>query len=163
MLMSQEDTMNPEITAAIISALVALVVAGLGWLQQRRFLKAELKREWERRKTEFALQCKQFEEDFQRDREQVRTTFMAEQLALEWLNTKEYELRTFKEISRRLGGFEPDELRRILVRAGAIRFYRRVDQEEMWGLLSRPAIRKLLGNPRYAETSGIEPVGEAET
>jgi hypothetical protein len=158
--------MKAEILTAIISALVALIVAGLGWLQQRSHLKAELTRERERRQEEFALQRKQFEEDFKRDRGQMRTTFMAEQLALEWLNTEEYELRTFKEISKRLGGFEPDELRRILIRAGAIRFYRKVNQEEMWeemwGLLSRPAVRSLLGDPRYAIASGLEPIGEAE-
>lgn len=41
-------------------------------------------------------------------------------------------------LKERLGGFEDDELRKILVRAGAVRFYRNEDpNDEWWRLLSR--------------------------
>lgn len=48
-----------------------------------------------------------------------------------------WEQRSFEEIKKKIGGFEDDnELRRLLVRAGAIRFLRK-DGTEFWGLLSR--------------------------
>lgn len=40
-------------------------------------------------------------------------------------------------MKKHLGGFEDDELRKILVRAGAIRVYRKEDNAEMWTLLER--------------------------
>jgi hypothetical protein len=45
-------------------------------------------------------------------------------------------MRTFEEIEKRIGGFEANELRQILVRAGAVRFRSR-DGTELWGLLER--------------------------
>ena len=41
---------------------------------------------------------------------------------------------SFLEIEKRLGGFEDNELRKILIRAGAVRFE---GDNELWGLLSR--------------------------
>ncbi len=81
-------------------------------------------------------QEKRLRRDFELDRERVRTEFMAEQVAKELLESEQWEKRTFEVIKKRLGGFEDDELRKILVRAGAVRFEGRGD-EELWGLLSR--------------------------
>lgn len=39
-------------------------------------------------------------------------------------------------IKKRLGGFDDEELRRIMVRAGAVRF-EGSDGKELWGLISR--------------------------
>ena len=52
------------------------------------------------------------------------------------LEDDRFRTRTFKTISHHLGGFEPDELRKLLVQAGAIRFE---DSEgiELWGLQER--------------------------
>jgi hypothetical protein len=48
-----------------------------------------------------------------------------------------WKQRSFEAIKRKIGGCEDDELRRLLVRSGAIRFYHRRDNnEELWGLLS---------------------------
>ena len=46
------------------------------------------------------------------------------------------ESEDLEEIEKRLGGFQNDELRKILVRAGAARFSSG-DDTELWGLISR--------------------------
>lgn len=53
-----------------------------------------------------------------------------------YLNHKGYTDRSFEILKKRVGGFEEDELRKILVRAGAVR-YIRDDGSEWWRLLSR--------------------------
>lgn len=69
-------------------------------------------------------------------REEFRTEFMAETTARHFLSHKSYTDRSFETLSRNLGGFSDDELRKILVRAGAIRVFRD-DGSEWWRLLSR--------------------------
>ena len=71
---------------------------------------------------------------------ELRTEFMAEQVAKTLLENEKWKKRSFAEIQKRLGGFEDNDLRRILVRAGAVRFLVKDEDEkekEMWGLLSR--------------------------
>jgi hypothetical protein len=68
--------------------------------------------------------------------EAVKTEHMAEKTAQHFLSHKGYTDRSFNLLRERLGGFEDDELRRILVRAGAIR-YTRSNGDEYWRLLSR--------------------------
>ncbi len=69
-------------------------------------------------------------------RAELRTEFMAEQAARILLTKERWEKRTFAEIQKRLGGFTDDDLRKILVRAGAVRFIAD-DGSELWGLISR--------------------------
>lgn len=69
-------------------------------------------------------------------KEQFKTDFMAEDTARHFLSHKSYTDRSFETLSKHLGGFSEDELRKILVRAGAIRIYRE-DDTEWWRLLSR--------------------------
>lgn len=69
-------------------------------------------------------------------REELKTEFMAERSAMHYLEHAGHTDRSFKELKKHIGGFEEDELRRILVRAGAIRIYKD-DGTEMWRLLSR--------------------------
>lgn len=61
---------------------------------------------------------------------------MAEQTALHFLSHEGYTDRTFDVLKRHLGGFDDDELRKILVRAGAVRVSREGDNKEYWRLLS---------------------------
>lgn len=61
---------------------------------------------------------------------------MAETTARHFLSHRAYTDRSFDTLRNHLGGFEDDELRKILVRAGAIRVYRE-DGSEWWRLLSR--------------------------
>jgi len=87
-----------------------------------------------------------------------RALFAAEQVAHTLLMHPEWESRTFRIIKARLGGFDDEALRQILVRAGAIRFIGRDGQTgeptERWGLLDRN--RKLL-TPVDDEPETAEP------
>ena len=67
---------------------------------------------------------------------EMRTEFMAEQAAHSLLEAEKWDKRSFSAIKKRLGGFADDELRKILVRAGAVRF-EASDGDELWGLISR--------------------------
>ncbi|GMU68246.1 MAG: hypothetical protein AMXMBFR37_05790 [Steroidobacteraceae bacterium] len=67
---------------------------------------------------------------------ELRTEFMAEQAAKALMEREDWKMRSFDEIKRRLGGFSDDELRKLLVRAGAVRF-EGTDGKELWGLISR--------------------------
>lgn len=65
-----------------------------------------------------------------------RTEFKAEETARHFLEHAGYTDRSFETLKMHLGGFEDDELRKILVRAGAIRTIRK-DGTEWWRLLDR--------------------------
>lgn len=66
---------------------------------------------------------------------ELRLQFRTEALLRKLLQHRKWELRSFDAIKHHVGGFEENELRQSLVRAGAVRFYR--DGIEMWGLLER--------------------------
>lgn len=53
----------------------------------------------------------------------------AERVARALLSDPTWRLRSFKVIRHHLGGFEENELRKILVRCGAIRFMSKSGQE----------------------------------
>jgi hypothetical protein len=61
---------------------------------------------------------------------------LAESVARELLSDTEWRLRSFDVIRHHLGGFEDDELRKVLVRCGAIRFKSKSGYE-LWGLIGR--------------------------
>jgi len=84
----------------------------------------------------YLLQRKKFSDDLKLTREELKTEFMAETTVRHFLNHKSYTDRSFETLKIYLGGFEDDELRKILVRAGAIRTFRD-DGSEWWRLLSR--------------------------
>lgn len=69
-------------------------------------------------------------------RTELRTEFMAEQAVKSLLESPKWGKRSFVELKKRLGGFNDDDLRKVLVRAGAVRFISS-DDEELWGLISR--------------------------
>jgi hypothetical protein len=66
---------------------------------------------------------------------------MAEEAVKQLLRHDRWPQRSFNEIKRRLGGFSDSELRRLLVRAGAVRFGPIEGDEEgdkeYWGLRER--------------------------
>jgi hypothetical protein len=106
--------MIPEVTSGLF-ALGGVLVGGLlsWWLQKGRAA------------SDLAIAL-----------EAVKTEHMAEKTAQHYLSHKGYRDRSFILLSKRLGGFEDNELRKILVRAGAVR-YMRADGTEWWRLLSR--------------------------
>jgi hypothetical protein len=70
-------------------------------------------------------------------RQELRLEFMAEEALRSLLDHPDWRFRTFRTISKRVRGFPDDELRQLLIRAGALCFERTTDGEEMWGLRSR--------------------------
>ena len=75
-------------------------------------------------------------QQLERLRSEHKTEFAAEDTARHFLGHRGYTDRSCEVLRKHLGGFEDDELRRILVRAGAVRTYRD-DGSEWWRLLSR--------------------------
>lgn len=84
----------------------------------------------------YILQAQRFKQELKLKQEEFKTEFMAEDTAKHFLNHKSFTDRSFETLQKNLGGFEDNELRKILVRAGAIRTYRE-DGSEWWRLLSR--------------------------
>lgn len=65
---------------------------------------------------------------------------MAEEAIRHLLQDERWKLRNFELIKRRVGGFDEEALRQLLVRAGALRFEGE-GGEELWGLRERNADR----------------------
>jgi len=84
----------------------------------------------------YALNRQQFRNQLRLLQEQHKVEFMAEETARHFLSHKSFTDRSFDTLRNHLGGFADDELRKILVRAGAIRVFRE-DGSEWWRLLSR--------------------------
>jgi hypothetical protein len=84
----------------------------------------------------YLLNRQQFANQIRLEQQKHRTEYMAEETARVFLSHKSFTDRSFDTLRRHLGGFEDDELRKILVRAGAMRVYRD-DGSEWWRLLSR--------------------------
>ena len=106
--------MSPFVAGVIASMLGAIVGGAVSWLLNRQLHAQQL----ERLRTEY------------------KTEFAAEDTARHFLGHKGYTDRSFDVLRKHLGGYEDDELRRILVRAGAVRTFRD-DGSEWWRLLSR--------------------------
>ena len=86
----------------------------------------------------FFLQMLRFKQEIHKLQMSHKTEFMAENTAKHFLNHKSFTDRSFETLKQHLGGFEDNELRKILVRAGAIRVFRDGDEsQEWWRLLSR--------------------------
>ncbi|HEY9008319.1 hypothetical protein [Ohtaekwangia sp.] len=86
--------------------------------------------------TSYFLQKQRFDQEVKLKQEDNKTEFMAETTARHFLSHKSFTDRSFETLQNHLGGFEENELRKILVRAGAIRIMRD-DGSEWWRLLSR--------------------------
>ncbi|MEV6982719.1 hypothetical protein AB0M95_15870 [Sphaerisporangium sp. NPDC051017] len=69
-------------------------------------------------------------------REAMRPQLHAEQAIKELLSDERWELRSFDAIKRRVGAFEDDELRKLLLGAGALSWLS-PEGEELWGLKKR--------------------------
>jgi hypothetical protein len=69
-------------------------------------------------------------------RTELRTQFMAEEALRVLLLNDRWALRSFSAISKRVRGFEENELRQLLIRAGALCFEGK-NGEELWGLRER--------------------------
>lgn len=92
----------------------AIVSAGASWLTT----KATINHQRERLRREFQLE------------------FATEAAIKALLIDGQYEMRSFDKIKRHLPGFDDNELRRYLIRSGAVSFAK-TDGTELWGLLER--------------------------
>jgi hypothetical protein len=106
--------MDAALWSTLSALLGAIVGGGISYLLNRQQLANQLRVQQETHKVEY----------------------MAEETARHFLGHKAYTDRSFETLRNHLGGFEDDELRKILVRAGAIRVFRE-DGSEWWRLLSR--------------------------
>jgi hypothetical protein len=113
-------------------------------------LKAEYDKELESCKAKLAIENATATERLKMElqmvmlKEQYKTEYMAEETVRRLLNHKKFIRRTFAAIQNELGGYDGEasnELRRILVRAGARRFFSKGDRtdpkNEWWMLVSR--------------------------
>jgi|SRR5690606_19981912 len=89
----------------------------------------------------YFLQKQRFNQDFKIFLETYKTDFMAESTIKHFLNDKKFKERKFSTIQKHLRGFEEDELRKLLIRAGAI-CKENNDGEELWGLLEDEVSKK---------------------
>jgi hypothetical protein len=85
----------------------------------------------------YFLQKQKLEHEFKLKLQENKTENMAEETARYYLKEDGYYERSFDHLKTKLGGFEEEELRKILVRAGAVRFIRKDDQKEYWCLVER--------------------------
>ena len=83
----------------------------------------------------YLLQVQQLKNEIKAIQEENKTEYVAESTAKHFLSHKGYTDRSFETLKKYLGGFEDDELRKILVRSGAVRIMK--GNEEWWRLLSR--------------------------
>lgn len=79
---------------------------------------------------------------FRNEQEKHNADMMSERAARHYLSNPKFRARTFRTLKKHLGGWDHDEdgLRRILVRAGAVRSYKSEpdgSKTELWELLGR--------------------------
>ena len=121
--------MEVYITSFLISLFTALGTGFITFLnQERKFTKLM---EIEKLKLDTAVEMKI---------EEIKTEYMAEHTAKAYLEHPNFKKRSFSLLKGRIGGFSDDELRKILVRAGAVKFMgpnKKGDRIEWWGLLDK--------------------------
>ena len=149
------DWVSASVSAAIVAGVVSLVGGFItaavtirvarqraGVDERLAQLKGEIDRDVAQRRAVVDERLSQIRATFEKElaeqkaRLDNRTLYAAEQVAHSLLMHPEWKSRTFRIIQARLGGFDDDALRQILVRAGAIRLIGR-DGTERWGLLDR--------------------------
>lgn len=113
---------------AIIAALSSLFGVSVGGVISYQLQKARFKQD-------LILQKERFDQELLLLREENKTDNVAEETIRYYLDHEGHLMRSFKHLSTKIAGFEEDELRRLLVRAGAVRFHRNEDKEEMWCLV----------------------------
>jgi hypothetical protein len=98
------------LTSVITSGIVALISGLITYIIQERKLQTEK----EKIKEQFAIEREKLEEQYKTERR-------ADVALSKFLNHVKFKRRSFSYISQKMGGFDDDELRRMLVRNGAVR------------------------------------------
>ena len=113
---------------AIIAALSSLFGVTVGGVISYHLQKARFKQD-------LILQQAKFDQELRLLREENKTDNVAEETIRYYLDDEGHLTRSFEHLSTKIAGFEKDELRRLLVRAGAVRFIRKSDNKEIWCLV----------------------------
>lgn len=72
--------------------------------------------------------------------QEYSTDYTAEAMARDLLHQESWHQRTLAEFKQQLGSFEDNELRKILVRAGAVQLSS-INGVETWGLVNQPHLQ----------------------
>ena len=115
--------MGTVLTSIITSGTVAIFTGVITYLIQERKLKIERQN-----------LSNQFQIERERLAEQYKTERRADAALSKFLNHVKFTRRSFNFIRERIGGFGDEELRKMLVRNGAIRKFGK-DKKEWWELL----------------------------
>ena len=157
--------MDPGVISALIAAGVSVVATAVTMRSARAKTEHDLSLAEARLRHEAQLADERLRQELriadQRLRAELRTEFMAEEAIIRLLRHEAWKKRSFRAIRKTVGGFEDDELRQLLVRAGALRLV--VDGEnEYWGLLDRnpSALDPDPAGPVSAPGSGAEKSAE---
>jgi hypothetical protein len=161
------DKLLTTLIAGAVSLLVGIITAvvTLRIAKQRAAVDFELAR----RREEVDERLKKLEGEIgeQKIRLEERTLFQAERVAYELLRDARWPTRRFQQIRHHIGGFDDQELRKILVRAGALRFGPRGanpygpqgdSNTELWGLIerNRDRLQKASVHEQAAEADDLE-------
>lgn len=82
------------------------------------------------------LQKQRFNFEIKKIQEENKTDYMAVTTIKKFLNDEKYKDRKFSTIKSHLRGFEENELRKLLIRSGAICLNGK-DDDEFWTLLDK--------------------------
>jgi hypothetical protein len=118
------------------SAWIALAVAGIGAVTSILIAIAASRDQRKKSSVELEFQRRKLEEELSVQRTQYATETSVEKALHTLLSLHHLRYRSFPVIRHHVGGFEPNELRKLLVRAGAVRFVAQ-DGTELWALMSR--------------------------
>ncbi len=110
----------PILVTAFLGPAGGIAAALLTSRHQRRLLDQEIKIQRERIRAEFG------------------TEHSVEEAIRQFLSLTKVRYRTFPMIRHHIGGFEPNQLRQLLGRSGAVRFMA-ADGTELWALRERVA------------------------
>jgi len=142
-----------SVLSAVVGAFAAIGVAILTTRSQREKLESEL-----------LFQRKKLEEEIKTQRARLEAEFATENSAEtalhQFLALHRFPYRTFPMIRHHIGGFRSNELRKLLVRAGAVRFMA-ADGTELWALRERVLEDFKISRWKHSETP-LNKVPESE-
>lgn len=146
------NEMNSGIATTILIPLLS-AVAGAGGAIIAALISFQVQQKKLSREIDF--QRDKLNQEVQIQRERLQTEFATEEsveVAIrQFLEMSELQYRSFQMIRHYIGGFEPNELRRLLVRAGSVRFIA-ADGSELWALRERVADDFRVGNWRHKQS-----------
>jgi hypothetical protein len=155
--------LDPAVGAALVAGVVSIVVAVISLFATKATIDAAARDTAQKLAQAAKDNQAKLDQETQRLRSEFALEFAAETAVRTLLMDERWPKRSFMIIKSHLGGFADDELRKLLVRAGAVRFTWK--SQEYWGLLDRN--RAALGptgqlSDPDAQLLAEQPMGSAE-